>query len=529
MKRLISTALTLLLLCSLTLGLTFCMGEDPAEPSMAYLLRQGKFWLTKGQGSKAYNYFYEALQKDSDNIEGLYGIVLALDSRVFSNIDGTIDILSGVYVYNPPKYECEQACARLKECHLFEQVWTTEENCMSDCPFALQPFMFETMIDGSTCYTIRDVGLEWITPTSPENCEAMCKDLDLCGLIQPPVTFDVEGCISHCPQAYVERHSKCYLQHLGQCNGFDRTCFEHVTVGLQLLFENIGIKFPPLTTKYAQKIISMPTDYEYFLITYNWTLAQPPFKIQLDGRYDHGFLYLSQALADAWEGLLLLATTVQLEMNFPSFDLHFNYGNPQGAEEIIEALIGTLETLLYDPIFPMGFQIKDEPFAVPQIKEGGRTWGRMFDSFASLIDFMLADHDRQLGKAIGYNDDNENFNWDADETATLLRGSTELTVTRPQAIALRDLSYAMGQNLLNRVPFPIGLLTELLDSFNLGDLDFLVELVAAWFPDGTIDASPLFYEPQPNSFRDFLAMLVDKLYIVLELVQELGITAAQDN
>jgi len=515
--------LTVLLIAVVTGFIVFssCMGEAPEEDSLKYLLRMGKYHLTHQEGSIAYNYFKDALEIDPDNYEGHYGICLSLAHRIFANIDGIIDLLAGVYIWEPPVWDCEKACARLKECSLLDEAWTTEETCVADCPFGLQPFMYYTITNGDPCYVIRNKGLEWIIPTKPHNCEALCRDLEYCGQLNPPVTFDLEGCISHCPHAYVERHSKCYLENLGKCNGYERTCFEHTTVGLQILFRKIGIHIAPQLYEYSQFLIDNPIEYQYYLKDYYWTLVDPPLELDWSGRYDQGFLYMSRAVASVFDFILQTATAVQLEMNFPNFDLNFNYSDPQGIKEIVDAIIVSVEVLLYDPIYPNGFTVVDEDWAYEQVKEGGLALGRMFGSAADMFDFMFQDSDRQAGKALHYSDDNENFHWDDGEVMEFT--GLDFSLTKAQAIALRDLCRAMEYNFKDRIPVQINLLTDVLESFNLGSLDFIIDLLVAWSDDGTFDASPPFYECNRYGLRELLATLVDKLKIVQDLLDELGI------
>ncbi|NLH48834.1 MAG: tetratricopeptide repeat protein [Myxococcales bacterium] len=503
-----------------------CMGEPAPVWDLNRLLRVGHDLLEEGRGSEAYNYFVKALKIDPDNYQAHYGIVLALDKRVFANIDGIIDLLSGVYMYEPTTAECEIACQRLEECDLYDEAWTSAESCVQDCPFGLQPYMFDMLSDGSTCYKIRHRALEWIVPTTPENCKLLCENLDLCGNIQPPVTFTVEECISHCPHAYVERHSKCYLSNLGSCNGYDRTCFEHTTVGLQILFREIGIHVAPQIEEYSQFLLDNPNDFQYYLKDFNWTLVDPPVTIDWAGRYNTGYMHLSRMLGHAFNALLLGATSVQLEMNFPNFDLNFNYSNPQGLEEILNALIISLEILLYDPIYPQGFAIYDEDWAYDQVEDMGKELGKMFGEVARMFDFMFTDTDRQPGKALRYEDDNGNNIWDPDEVMQI-RGleiaDKQIEINRPQAEAIRDLCYALEANLLERTPVPIELFTGVLESLNLGDFDFLIDLAIAWSEDGTFDISGPFWETNKFAFRELLKVIIEKLKIVLEVVDELGL------
>jgi hypothetical protein len=521
MKKLILIT-TAIFALSFAIIFASCQGEPPAEWTVKKLLYEGKKQLESGQGSRAYNYFKEALQKDPDNIEGHFGIILALDKRVFANIDGIIDLLTGVYIKQPSRDDCEIACARLEECDLLAEAWTTKERCIQDCPFKLQPFMFETMINGDSCFKIRAVGLEWILPTTPENCEALCKDLDRCGLIKPPVTFTVDGCIAHCPTAYVEHHSKCYMSHLGECNGYDRTCFDHTTVGLQILFRKIGIFIPQEIITYTNWMFENMGDEQYYLRTYKWTLVDPPLTLNFAGRYDTGFMYLSRALGYGFHALLGMATAVQLEMDFQTFDMNFNYGNPQGIQQFLAALIRTLETLVFDPIFPNGFVILDEDFAIPQVQQGGQDLGNMLLSIADLVDFMDQDQDRQSGKAVGYDDANFNFKWDEDETVTI-GGDGGFELTKAQAFAIRDLTRAIGANLIDRTPFAIAVFKPVLESFGIGNLNWIVDLFISWSLDGTADWSQPFWNPTRWSFRDLLSTLIDKLKIIQKVVIEMGL------
>ena len=516
-KRIKHTALILGVLILGSLFLFSCMGE-PGEPrSIKWLLKAGKVKLEEGEGSIAYNYFAEALEREPNNREALYGVLLALDLRVFANIDGIIDLISGATLYEPNYEECIIACESIDECNLYEEAWTTKETCLNDCPFGLQEEMFETMIDGSSCAKILKDGLEWVNSPDHDQCVQICEDLDLCGLINPPVTFSLQECIDHCPGSYVMRHSSCYLAHLGECNGNDRTCYEHITVGLQILFREIGAKYVPLTSHFGDIILSYPDDYDYRLENYIWELVDPPTEIDWTGRYDHGYVYLSKALAHVFQFVLLAATSVNLEMNFPALDIQFNYGNPQTAEEWLKAIIHYLEVLLYDPIFPLGFQIYDEPWAYEQILDSGKEIGHAFENLALMFNYMFNDTDKQVGKALAYDDVNYNFHWDADETWTV-RG-LGITINREQAEAVKFLSEAIAEDFLNHEPVQIEAIERIFRAFDLDEEVWVTDLIEAWYPDG-IDLAQPFYDPQQNGFRDLLEVIVDKLYTVLPLVAE---------
>lgn len=518
--RIASFIVLVALILGVAITFSSCMGPDPEEAKLDWLLKQGRGCLEIGEGSKAYNYFKEALEIAPDNREALYGFVLALDLRVFAFVDGIIDLLFGVFVYEPSLAECEEACARLEECYLFDEAWTTKEDCLRDCPFNLQPEMFDTLFDGSSCAEVREEGLEWIIPLSPEDCVDLCDDLDFCGLIHPPVTFSVEECYAFCPYSYVERHSMCYLEHLGECNGFDRTCFEHVTVGLQILFREIGIYIPPQIEVYTEKLFKTPDDYQYYLKTYRWNLYEPPLDLIFDGRFSQGFLYLSRGLGNLFQGFLLFAGSVNLEMNFPSFDVNLNYMNPTGTKEIVETIVRNIKILLYDPIFPLGFQIIDEPWAYAQVEEGAQEIGKGIGAMGDMFEYVLNDHDRQPGKAIGYEDDNRNFNWDKDEKMFIEdAGGLTLSFSRDQAIALKELCAGLEANLVDREPFELELIIGYLHTFDSNSLffqmDVLIDLLKAWYPEGKVDISYIFYEPNQNNMRNWLKILIEKLEIIL--------------
>lgn len=520
-NRLFITILACLVLMPI---LTGCMGEEPDELTNKYLLKMGKFNLEQNDGSKAYNFFHEVLDRDPYHIEALYGITLSQDLRVFAFIDGIIDLLFGVIIANPSDAECAQACDRIEECDLYTNTWTTPENCLAKCPFGLQPFMFQKLIDGSSCEHIRDKGTEWITPTSHERCVDICEDLDFCGLINPPTTFTVDECIEHCPWSYVERHSKFY--DVGVCNGEDRTAFEHVTIGLQVLFREIGIYIPPQTIKYTDRLLEMPHTYQYALDHYSWTLVDPPLKWDLSGRYSTSELYLSRALAHFFQTFLLLATSVNLEMNFPSFDLNLNYAEPEGFEEIWHNLIRVIEILLYDPIFPLGFQLWDEPWAYEQVEQSAYEFGMAFSSFGSMLESLFVETGRTSDRAVGYDDVNRNFNWDADETLTLRIGDAGLSFNRAQAEEIAYLCRQMETSFLENEPYDLNGLNNLLEAFGLGDLHYIIDLLASWFPDGMLDVSQPLYEPTKDGFRSLLEKVLEKMRLIEKLFMEDNLLAS---
>ncbi len=522
-------AASLLLAVLLAVGLCVsCTGTTPYPPSINSLLLNGAKNLQDGWGSVAYNAFKEVLERDPGNIVAYYGISLALDLRIFANIAGVVQMLSGAPIANVTVADCEKACYRLGECDLYKDAWTTKESCMKDCPFWLQPSMFETMIDNSTCDRIHEFGLEWIIPTTPANCELVCNNLNYCGLIQPPVTFDVPTCMEYCPYAYVEHHTKCYLQHLDQCNGYDRTCFDHTTVGLQILFELIGIYLPQQLIDDTNWLLAQPTTYEYWLNIYSWSLPKPAFSInwatlQTNGaRFDHGFLYVSRVLAFGFHALMLFCTSVDLELNFQTPTINFTYMQPQSFTDYVIAIIRVASVWLFDPVFPNGLIILPESYAFPQLKEGGQELGNMFGAVVDLADYMFNNHDKQTGLAVGYTDTNGNGQWDADETWDISGLGLDIKITRDQMSAIRNLSAALRDNLLERTPFPIDqTFLPVLDAFGLGAFDWVIDMFSAWF-DGYGDWSGPFYNATRTGFRDLLITLIEKLKIIYQVAIDLG-------
>ena len=496
-----------------------CMGEPPPEQSLEWLLRQGRASLENEEGSVAYNFFREAVDRFPESTEAHYGIVLSLNDRVFANIDGIIDLLAGVYIFQPSSDDCAEACARLTECDLLDEAWTDEANCIRDCPWRLWKWMFYYVIEGDhTCHEIRREAMEWLIPPSPKDCRLLCEDLDYCGLIQPPLTFNVEECVAYCPNMWVERHTRCYLGNLGSCNGHDRTCFNHITKGVQILFREIGVHIPPQIIDYSDVLLERGNDFQYFLDHYKWTLVDPPIEIELDGRYDHGFVHLSRVLGYSFHAFLLMTTAVELELNVENLDLLFRYPKPQGALPIVWAIRNSLEIILYDPVYALATRITNEPWAYEQIREGGQALGRAAGSVAEMFGFMLGDRDRQKGKALAYDDANGNFVWDADETMTI-RG-IDLEFTREQATVLIQVCRALEANLLEREPIDLELLYPLLEAFDADSLTWLADLGIAWSDGGTLDLSEMFYNPQRDSFRDLLAVVVAKLRIIENILRD---------
>jgi hypothetical protein len=180
-----------------------------------------------------------------------------------------------------------------------------------------------------------------------------------------------------------------------------------------------------------------------------------------------------------------------------------------------------IENVLYDPIFPGAVIAKSDPKSLAQITHGGRELGYMFDEFAKFLYVMMADPDRQKGKALGYDDANSNFYWDPEETLTF-RGlelfGSELSMNRYQADAIAAFSSGMAQNLLYRVPFKIDLLKAVLHSFDLDLVNAVLDIIAnEYLPGGEVDISRLFYEPNPTGFYELLLRLVEILQKVADM------------
>jgi len=170
-----------------------------------------------------------------------------------------------------------------------------------------------------------------------------------------------------------------------------------------------------------------------------------------------------------------------------------------------------LENMIYDPIFPGAFIVKDEDWAIPQITQGGIELGLGFAELADMIFYMLEDGDRQQGKAIGYDDKNYNRQWDEDETLTI-RG-LDVTLTREQAVWFAIMCADLAENLVFRDPFDVNYLLYFLDSMDMGfPVGLIIEFLAdIYLENRLIDISEIFYNPQPEGFRDLLIELIDIL------------------
>lgn len=551
MRRNISLIILFAFCLGLSLSLVACFGKPPKEMTYEELLREGRKRLEENKGAQAYNFYLKAHRLKPDESEPLWGLVVSNGQRMIANLDGTIDILWGVYVYEPQFSECVAACERLSQCDkeikygIFKRIRSSEETCLKDCPWGLQPYMFEAITECEDCECVRKKALEWIISISPADCELLCNDLELCGLIRPPRTFDLAMCKERCPRMYVEHHTDCYMEHLGECSRKDRTCFEHTVVGLQELFKRFGARIPPDLLKYADVLLTRPGD-QFYLKTHSWVIKEPPMELILDGRFGQPELHFYRAFAHFFGAFVLLMTAMNLDINTVTGDLHFDYYLEDFSMDAILAnfnqflfdLTDTLENTLYDPIFPGALIIKgwdkdkdeyeyvDEckgfddvdacieairENSLKQFEEGGIELGLMFGEFAQFIYTLMNDTDRQKGKAIGYDDKNENFHWDTDETLTF-RG-LNITLTYEQALRIADMCKALENNLVNRVPFDVNYLLYVIDSFDNWLLGLIVKWIAKNYLDnGQIDISELFYNPDPMGLRELVVKVIDILY-----------------
>lgn len=503
-------------LMALGLGLSLifvsCMGKEPGEMSMDKLLRLGKFWLQENHGARAYNYFAEAHQKDPDRREALWGLVLSNDLRIIANLDGVVGILGGVYIYQPSLAECEEACDRLIECGLTDEARSSIETCTQDCPWGLQPMMFEDILDSDTCADVRRDALEWIIGMSDEDCRMICEDLEACGSLESDMVYNLEECIENCPGMYVERHGICYVRHVGVCERFDRTCFEHTIVGLQILFQDFSTKLSPEIMEISDILLQRPED-QYYLRHHAWSFEKPPMTLTLDGRFGVPELYFSRALANLMTAFATLATSVNLDVNTVTFDLHFK--NLRDIDILFNDIVEVIRNVLYDPIFPGVFIVYDEPWAYENIEQGGIALGRMFGNFGAFLYSLMADTDRQQGKALGYSDDNRNGEWDADEMFVfrdLRILNSDLKFNRVQAEALAAWCAGVEANLVYGIPLERELFKNVAGAFDSWYLTLIADLIMKRFEqDGMVDLSPLFFDPNPTGFRDLLENLLERL------------------
>jgi hypothetical protein len=528
MKR----ALILLTLAGLIAGSSLvvlsCMGKEPEGPSLERLLKLGNRALKNNKDAEAYNYFKSALEIDANSNDAIWGTVIANAGRIIRNLDGLVDLLAGVYVYEPSREECEIACDQLIACGLTEDASTTPEECVAECPWGLQPVMFDAVTESGSCQEIRKDALEWVIALTAADCELLCNDLQLCGLLTEefPRTYNLEECKARCPDMYVERHGMCYLNHLGECSRQDRTCFEHTIVGFQYLFQEFGATIPPEIFEFSDDLMTRP-DVQYFVKYHAWHFTDPPLVLTLDGRYGQEELHFFRAIGHFFVGFIDLVAAVNLDINTVTFDIlarrnSIKQFDMNAVKTLLPMLPTMMENVLYDPIFPGALIAKSDAESLAQITHGGREMGSMFDEFSQFLYVMMADTDRQKGKALGYDDVNSNFYWDPEEVLVfrdLMLFGNELSMNRYQADAIAAFSAGMAQNLLYRVPFKIDLFKAVLHAYDLDIVNFVIDLIAdRYVENGEIDISRLFYEPKPTGFYDLLLRLIEILKKVVDLI-----------
>jgi len=488
-----------------------CMGEEPEPLSLQRLLHEGRLALEDGLGSVAYNYYEEALKIDPENSEAMWGITISTDQRIIAQIDGLIDLLAGVYVYEPSSAECADACERLQECGLLDEIRSSPETCMKDCPWGLQPFMFDDITASDTCDEVRHNAIDWILNTQPEDCVKIADTLEMCGNFQPPLTYDKQMFIERCPTMYVEHHSRCFVKHLGECSRKDRTCFEHTIVGFQVLFRELGVKMPPIILDYSEKLLADPDKPQFYLKTHWWELHDPPLRLDLPGRWGIEELYFSRALAHFFNFFVFTATSTNLDINVVTFDLHFENTERMTIDEILHDLIESMEDTLYDPIFPGALIAYDDPYSLALIEAAGVELGFMFGDFSRFLRYMMIDDDHQHGKALGYDDRNRNNIWDIDETLEFK--GLGLTMNRIQAECIADMCEALELNLVfgPEYPFDLDLFRAVLDTYNLWYIDVLLRAIPGYGAGVQMDISHLFTDPDVDAFRNLFVEVVDIL------------------
>jgi hypothetical protein len=491
-----------------SLVIVSCMGDRPGRPGLDELLKEGRRSLMEGDAGEAYNLFREARDIAPEHPQALWGTVLANDLLIWRNLTGIIDLLSGAYVKIPSRDECEQGCARLATCGFFDEFRTTASDCVSNCPWKLQPDMFQSVLSAPTCYDIRYGAAEWIIRTTPANCKILCESLDNCGLIEPPLTYDVQGCIDNCPLMYVEKHSQCYLNaHIDTCNRFDRTCFEHTVNGIQIILQKVGETRVPETMDLSQLLLDRTDDYQYHLRYYKWNLREPAFEINLPGRFSTSELYLSRGLNYFWSWFVRFASAQNLDINTVTFD-QFSFSGST-CKVVLKDFLHSIENTMYDPIFPKAGTLK-EPYdeSLELMKGAGESLGHMFDEFTKMFEAMLGSTDKQQGRSLGYNDDNYNFQWDEDETWTVWDTGQEFT--KADVIAFKNMCQAMAANFLGDEPVPLDVFRPILKAIGYDIANLAIDLIEATGRT-TFNPSYPFDHPSEDGIRPAVLQLVDAL------------------
>jgi hypothetical protein len=510
----------------LAIGLNACMGEDPDGLALHDHLREGRRSLQAGDAGHAYNHFYEARKIAPLHPAALWGTVLSNDLLVWRAISGMVDLLGGPYIYSPSREECFDGCLKIDACDLWDEFRTSREQCISDCPWKLQPYMFEELVAAPICDDIRYGAGQWIVRTTPENCQRLCVSLDYNGLINPPETYSVEECIINCPFMYVERHSECYLNNgYMTINRFDRTCFEHSVLGVQILEDAFALKRGPETIEFSQYLLDRPDGYQYYLKYYQWDLKEPPLEWNLNGRFSRSELYLSRALTHTWAAFINLAISQNLDLNTVAFDQYTWQGST--CKIALWDLRRVLRHLLHDPIFIDAFRLKREKWteaseeqvqasidkSLNHMRATGLALGNMFDEFAKMSSAILGSTDRQHGRALGYTDENWNFRWDEDEVLEI--PDLELTFTKKQMFAFQEFCEVMAECFLTGTSVDMDDLKLILEALGYGDYAIAVDLLKLITEREDINFSYPFMYPSEEGIRPLvlsIAQMLDDLY-----------------
>ncbi|MCZ7585479.1 MAG: hypothetical protein M5R36_20250 [Deltaproteobacteria bacterium] len=491
-----------------------CMGEPPADPSLHYLLREGRRSLEAGDAGEAYNFFLQARRIAPDNADAIWGTILSNDLLIFRNIGGIVDLLTGVYVKEPSREECGQACGRIAQCDLFDEMRTNRYDCIADCPFRLQPYMFNNILTANSCDDIYYSAAEWVIGTSQQDCRRLCESLDRCGNIDTRWTYDVDECTENCPYMYVVRHSKCYLNRAEfECHRFDRTCFEHTVLGIQIILDKIGRNRIEEQMNFTQYMLDRPDSPQYYLRFYKWDMTQPEFAINLPGRFDTSELYLSRALMQFWDFFNHLIVSQNLDINTVTFDRYTWKGSY--CQLVLRDFLSAMNNTLYDPIFPKAGTLKfDENSedgyakAVGDMSAAGRALGRMFRDFAFMVEAMLGDTDNQAGRSLHYDDDNNNFRWDDDETWTVW--DTGLVLTKQQTLELLRFFRAMRDNFLYDEPVELEVFKPVFDALDLAEGNIVIALLEL-SGRTTLNPSWAFQNATPAGIRPAFVQMVEFL------------------
>ncbi len=513
--KIMKTVIIAIVFAALALGLFACMGEDPEEMALHDHLREGRRSLMYGDAGQAYNHFYEARKIAPLHPQALWGTILSNDLLVWRAISGMVDLLGGPYIYSPSREECFEGCQKLDTCDLWEEFRTSKEHCIADCPWKLQPYMFEELVAAPTCDAIREGAGQWIVRTTPEHCRMLCESLDYNGLIQPPETYSLQECIINCPFMYVEKHSGCYLNRgYMTINRFDRTCFEHSVLGVQILEDNFALRRLPETIDFSRFLLDLEDEYQYYIKYYKWDMKEPAFEWNLDGRFSRPELYLSRALNYAWAVFIHFAVSQNLDLNTVAFDQYTWQGST--CKIMLWDLRKVLSHLLHDPIFIDAFRLKREKWteatqaqidasverSLNHMRSTGLNMGYMFQEFAMMSKALLGDTDRQHGKALGYSDNNWNYRWDEDEVLEI--PDLDLSFTKSQMFAFQEFCEVMADCFINGNEVDMQDLKLILEALGYEEYGIAVDLLIMVTGKDTINFSYPFMHPSDEGIRPLM-------------------------